>query len=99
MIGNLVEFEVVTNDKLDCKQLIGNINIEDDAVRHEINTYKKKLCFFPIISYSAEKSLKLALNNTENPDDNVYYLYPPLKIVALYLGEIRSSSNPYLKIL
>jgi hypothetical protein len=98
VIGKIVGCEVIHEQKLECFQCKASILIENDSAIGSIENNKNDLVFFPNIAYSETKSLKNAVI-TESNADNVYYLYPPLKIVAMNLGAKRSSSNPYLNIL
>lgn len=100
IVGKIISSEIKYDDVLECFQCIANIHIVNEQAIRDLEKNKERYAFFPNIAYNEQKSLKVAVTTDENNTaENVYYLYPPLKIVAMNLGLKRSSSNPYLRIL
>ncbi len=96
VIGGMVECFYSEDQTNGCKQAIAKFELFDEVDR--ILRNKTQLAIFPLISYNPTESLKLAVK-TEDAKDDVYYVYPPLNIAGFNVGDKRSSSNPYLKII
>ena len=94
-IGKIVNAEARIDSGFDSFQCVAHIQITNAKALAEINKDKKLYCFFPILA-TADTSVRKSINAG---GENVGYLYPPLKVLAVNKGLKRSSSNPHLVIL